>query len=81
MFDEPESLWSAPLETLTPVQRTAFESIGAGGAWPEVGSRMMTRVLTGQDLSDGWVIVQDGTSRYAVIQEGAILVRAVLFEC
>ena len=28
--------------------------------WPEVGSRMMTLVIMGQDLRGGWVIVQDG---------------------
>jgi hypothetical protein len=49
-------------------------------AWPEVGSRMMTRVMTGQDLSDGWVIVQQGVYRYAIVQEGVMFVKMVLFE-
>ena len=48
--------------------------------WPEVGSRMMSRVLTGQDLRDGWVIVQEGIYRYRVDQFGGMLVRSVLFE-
>ncbi len=76
---EPQSVWSAPLETLTTEQRTAFETIERG-VWPEVGSRMLTRVVTGQDLSGSWVIVQDGTYRYAVAQQGAILVKSVLCE-
>ena len=41
---------------------------------------MMTRVLTGHDLVDGWVVVQDGSSRYSVVQEGRILVRSVIAE-
>ena len=50
------------------------------GVLPEVGSRMMTRVMTGQDLADGWVVAQDGVYRYAVAQAGTLLVRTVLFE-
>ncbi len=49
--------------------------------WPELGSRMMTRILTGQDLSDGWVIVQDGVYRDAVLQQGRLTVRSVIEEC
>jgi len=40
----------------------------------------MTRVLTGQDLSGAWVVVQDGVYRYAVVQIGVLLVRTVVFE-
>ena len=80
MLRKPQSVWSAPLETLTTEQRAAFETIEMGGGWPEVGSRMLTRVVTGQDLSGSWVIVQDGIYRYAVAQQGVILVRSVIFE-
>ena len=80
MLTEPEHVWSAPLEGLTSEQRAAFENIGSGGLLPEVGSRMLTRVMTGQDLSGDWVIVQDGIYRYAVAQFGVMLVRSVLFE-
>ncbi len=80
MLTEPEHVWSAPLEDLTSEQRAAFENIGSGGLLPEVGSRMLTRVMTGQDLSGDWVIVQDGIYRYAVAQFGVMLVRSVLFE-
>jgi hypothetical protein len=41
---------------------------------------MMTRVVRGQDLSRGWVIVQDGVYRYALEQQGIMLVKSVLFE-
>ncbi|MFZ1083671.1 MAG: hypothetical protein WAN35_01755 [Terracidiphilus sp.] len=80
MLRDPQSVWSAPLETLTTEQRRAFETIEMGDGWPEVGSRMLTRVMTGQDLTGSWVIVQDGIYRYAVAQQGVILVKSVLFE-
>jgi hypothetical protein len=80
MLSEPSRVWSAPLECLSAQQREDFENIDTGGAWPEVGSRMMTRVMTGQDLIGAWVLVQDGVYRYAVAQQGVMLVRSVLCE-
>lgn len=47
---------------------------------PEVGSRMLTRVMTGQDLCGSWVIVQDETYRYTVAQQGCMRVRSVIAE-
>jgi hypothetical protein len=41
---------------------------------------MLTRVVTGQDLAGPWVTVQDGIYRYAVAQQGVVLVKSVLFE-
>jgi hypothetical protein len=81
MFEEPAHVWTIPLESLTATQRCDFESIGTGhGAWPEVGSRMMTRVLTGQDLSGSWVMVQEGVYRYAVAYQSRVLVRSVIHD-
>ena len=82
MLTEPDQVQAAPLESLSVAQRDAFENIQGDetiAGWPEVGSRMMSRVMTGQDLCDGWVIVQDGIYRYGVVQCGAILVRSVLY--
>jgi hypothetical protein len=80
MLEEPASVWSAPLESLTMGERQQFESVDMGGLWPEVGSRMLTRVVSGQDLSGSWVIVQDEVYRYSVVQCDRLLVRTVLFE-
>jgi hypothetical protein len=80
MLDAPAYVRSLPLEALTAEQRAEFENVELGPGWPEVGSRMMTRVVTGQDLAGGWVVVQDGVYRYAVAQDGGMLVRSVLFE-
>ena len=80
MLTEPKHVWFTPLETMTATKLQEFETVHIGRVLPEVGSRMMTRVFTGQDLRDGWVIVQDGVYRYSVDQRGLILVRSVLFE-
>ena len=49
--------------------------------WPEVGSRMMTRLVTGADLVEGWVVVQEGVYRYWVDHwNGGTRVRSVLHE-
>ena len=83
MLIEPEHVWTLPLVSMTPAAREEFDTVGGAGdlaPWPEVGSRMMTRVLTGQDMRDGWVIVQDGVYRFCVEQCGVMLVRSVLYE-
>lgn len=80
MLAKPNHVWSAPLESLTATERTDFENINSGEGWPEVGSRMMTRVMTSQDLSGDWVVVQDGIYRYGATQRGVMLVRSVLYE-
>lgn len=77
MLDEPDHVWAMPLVSLTDRRRTEFEEVAASG-WPEVGSRMMTRMVFGADLDEGWIIVQDDVYRYAVVQEGTLLVRSVI---
>ena len=87
MLTEREHVWTLPLTAMTAAEREEFESPieNAGtvrelAGWPEVGSRMMTRVMTGQDMRDAWVIVQDGVYRFRVQQCGVMLARSVLFE-
>ena len=83
LLTEPDHVWTLPLASMTPAERGEFERAGTAGEvvpWPEVGSRMMTRVLTGQDMRNGWVIVQDGVYRFRVEPCRVMLVRSVLFE-
>lgn len=64
-------------------ERQDFEGLsdqGSLAAWPEVGSRMLTRLLTGEDTEGEWVIVQEGIYRYSVQQDGGLRVRSVLSE-
>ena len=81
VLHEPDYVWARPLATLTRDQHLHFEGPLAGSSGsPEVGSRVMTRWVTGQDLLNGWVMVQDETYRYRVEQFGGFLVRSVLHE-
>jgi len=83
MLKPPAHVRAYPLQSLTTAARNEFEGLNSQGglaAWPEVGSRMMTRVITGQDMDEDWVVVQDGIYRYAVHQEGRLRVRSVLYE-
>ena len=77
MLDEPEYVHVTPLTTVDARARAVFEDVG-WEVWPEVGSRMMTRILSGEDLENGWVVVQESVYRYAVIQDGGVVVRSVL---
>ena len=79
MLEDPVSISIAPLAAISLEDRERFEDIPASRLWPEIGSRMMTRVMTGQDLDGPWVVVQDATYRYGVTQaDGGLLVRSVL---
>lgn len=81
-LDEPSHIMVAPLHTLAPSAREHFESPPQPTAWPEVGTRAMQRmVIADQSVYHlGWVDVQEGQYRYAVISEGAVMVRFVLGE-
>lgn len=83
MLDEPTHLWALPLESMTATERRDFEGLSDEGSlapWPEVGSRMMTRLATGEDMVGQWVVVQEAVYRYSVKQDGGLRVRSVLFE-
>ncbi len=81
MLEEPCSIWFGPLALLDEQQLQVFEDVAwPDGTWPEVGSRLMTRFCTGEDLDDGWIIVQEGVYRYSVKQCGGLIVRIVMRE-
>jgi len=65
--------------------RTVLHGEGAGQhascIWPEVGSRMMQRLVTGTDLkADGWIEVQPGRYRFHASVENGVDVRIVIHE-
>ena len=60
-FAEPSSVGIHPLEMHSRDDLSGFLAIVYGDGWPEVGSRTMTRLITGQDMEDGWIVVQDGS--------------------
>ena len=64
----PRLVGSLPLQVMSEEARSEFFDTGPLlSSWPEVGCRMMTRVVTGQDLNDaGWIVVQEGVYEYSV---------------
>jgi hypothetical protein len=80
MMQAPTHINAAPLPTFSPEAVENFEADLYTASWPEIGSRMTTRVLAGQDLVDGWIVVQDGVYRYAVEQFGVMRVKTVIWE-
>ncbi len=83
MLDAPAHIWVLPLESLTAQERRDFDGASdeeSLAPWPEVGSRMMTRLVTGEDMAGHWIVVQDGTYRYSVQQAGGLRVRSVVAE-
>ncbi|MER8549919.1 hypothetical protein [Mesorhizobium sp. M0684] len=82
-MEAPDHVWARPLTSMSEFERAEFEGTAdAGGfsAWPEAGSRMMTRIATGQDMDGDWVVVQDGTYRYAVDDAEGLRVRSIMWE-
>jgi hypothetical protein len=82
-MEAPMDVWASPLESMLERERAEFEGPEEAmgfAAWPEIGSRMMTRVATGLDLDGNWVVVQDGTYRYAVDDADGLRVRSVIWE-
>ena len=83
MLGEPTRVMILPLTAMSASERDDFEYAGLVeelAVSPEVGSRMMARLFTGQDMRDGWVIVQDGVYRFRVEHRCGIVVRSVLSE-
>lgn len=77
MRDDPASVVRMPLASMSPELRQDFEDV-AWHVWPEVGSRLMSRLATGEDMVDGWIVVQPAVYRYAVLQDDGIVVRSVI---
>lgn len=80
MLSRPTSIGFAPLHSLSPNQRDNFFQGYVFDVWPEVGSRMMTRLATGQDMVDGWIVVQEGVYRYVPEQLPSMRVKMILWE-
>lgn len=83
--DEPDQLWWKPLTQMPAEERDEFENPESGGlaAWPEVGSRAMSRLLVfGDEVfeDDPWLEVQPERYRYFVSEEDELRVRIVIRE-
>ena len=78
MTSAPSQVEIIPLEHMSSQQRNEFENPRGHFGWPEVGSRLMQRMVTGECGLGGWITVQNGVYRYAVSE--AYTVRIVLRE-
>jgi len=85
VFEPPDRVDIRPLVSMTESERGDFESLQRGGpqAWAEIGTRAFMRACVAfgevHEL-DEWIVVQAGRYRYAVQEQGGILVRLVLSE-
>jgi hypothetical protein len=81
---EPDSFLCKPLATLTSEEKLRFENEPhiQFSAWPEVGSRAMSRILVqGTDVYDeGFLLVQEGRYRFRAMQENGVTIQMVLRE-
>lgn len=80
MFGAPSQVGFQPLELMNNEVRDTFESDFGDPIWPEVGSRMMTRMIEGQDMNAGWIVVQPNWYRYTVFQRDGLVCRFVVAE-
>lgn len=80
MLEAPAFVRATPLETMTSEEREEFFSMGGISGWPEVGSRLMSRLVTGDDFEDGWIVVQKVQYRYHIDHSDNVRVRAVVAE-
>jgi hypothetical protein len=85
MLGPPEHVWALPLDSMSSSARAEFEGKQASAdalpvaVWPEVGSRMLSRVISGDDMSGPWIIVQDDVYRYLVDYSDGVLIRTVIW--
>ncbi|MCX6640781.1 MAG: hypothetical protein NTW14_09915 [bacterium] len=83
LLDKPKVIWFSPVCMLSKEQMGSFESPQVPNIYPEIGSRMFSRILLAEDLAlfdNRWRVVQPGRYRYLVSWSGSIIVRFVIRE-
>ena len=82
MTERPNSIIIRLFSAMGESEKSEFLNSNDGhGLWPEVGGRMMQRIITGDGLINGWVDLQEGFYRYSVNQqESAIRVKSIIRE-
>src|SRR3546814_19765708 len=82
MLEAPAHVRLLSLESMTATERDDFEGlseVGSRAPWPEVGSRMMTRLATGEVTAGQGVGGQDGIYRESGQADGGLRRRMVRF--
>ena len=79
LLSDPAYVGFSPILVMSDEQKAHSQSEPESMLWPEVGSRMMQRMVIGDLQPGGWVEVQPGTYRYAVYQlRNQTLIRMLL---
>jgi hypothetical protein len=81
---EPSGFFCKPIIAMTDKEKARFENEPHAqfSAWPEVGSRTMSRALVlGSDVYDeGFLVVQEGRYRFRALQENGVTIQMILRE-
>ena len=81
LFEPADQITAVPIQTLDIAMRARFEQGGMGlSLWPEVGSRMMLRLVEGGISAGGWIDVEPGRYRYAIDWTNGTTVRTVIWD-
>jgi|GEM_PF-709897 len=81
MLSAPDYVAFAPLQDFGERGRAAFENEGTRlDLWPEVGSRMLLRVLDDPPCAGGWITVEENRYRYLVDWTRGMTVKTVIWE-
>lgn len=81
-FGDPSRVAFQTFGSMSADQRRAFEQAGdqPQDVFPEVGSRMMHRVVGAGVAPGGWIVVEPGRYRYSVDWSQCVTVRTVIWE-
>jgi hypothetical protein len=79
---EPDEYFCKPLCVLTSDELAVFENEPEASytAWPEVGSRAMSRLLILKDAvyDEGWLLVQEGRYRFRALLENGVTIQIII---
>lgn len=80
-YHEPAHVITQPLVTAPEEWLSDFLTVDHGNGWPEVGSRLLQRLVSGDDMAAGWTIVQLGVYVFAVFEDDdGVVARSIIRE-
>lgn len=81
ILDDPSFVKVVPISLMSQDERNEFEHRDTElDLWPEVGSRMLLRVVNGEGMSGGWIEVEPKRYRYAIDWSSGVTVRTVIWD-
>lgn len=80
MLEDPDNVLIVPLTVIDEERLADFLTVDMGSAWPEVGSRLLQRLVEGTDMVNGWIVVQPDVYVFAVIEADGVTIRSIIRE-